>query len=1055
MQDVAYKKTDIEETMRSAYLSYAMSVITARALPDVRDGLKPVQRRILYAMDDMGLHHDRPTRKSARIVGEVLGKYHPHGDSAVYEAMVRMAQDFSMRYPLVDGQGNFGSVDGDGAAAVRYTEARLSAMGDEMLTDLDKDAVDMGDNFDGTLKEPLVLPARLPNLLVNGVGGIAVGMATNIPPHNLGEIADAVAYLVDRYREAEDVTLDELMQFVKGPDFPTGGMILGEEGIRQAYATGRGRIVMRSQVHPEELSGGRLALIVTELPYQVNKSTLVGRIATLAREGRVEGIGDLRDESDRMGVRIVIELKRGVEWEPVLANLLKYSQLQATFGVNMLALVDGEPRTLSLKRALMHYIDHRYSVVERRTLFELERARRRAHVLEGLLIALDHLDEVIDTIRRSRTADTAKANLCKRFNFTEVQAQAILDLQLRRLAALERRRVQEEYREVIERIGFLQDLLSSEDKIRAVVKEEILDLKRVYGDPRRTRVRDLDVSTDVSAQDLVFNADVVLACSASGWVKRYPASVYHAGPGGLTEDLSAAGAPVLAVLRTNAQHKVAFVTQRGRAFALGAHQIPDLGQQPDGVTLGSLARLEDGEQVVALVSLDEADEEHAIALATAEGRVKRLTLAELNSVNRDVTTVFGLDGEDMLVGAVPADAQSEIMLVTAQGRVIRFAADDVRPQGLPATGMKGIDLKAGDRVVAIDAVQDNAELLIVSENGFGKRSSLREYGAQGRGGQGMLTLDTSKTAIAGALVGACVVEPGDQVLLGVSNGSLVQCVVDDIPRARRDNWGKIVTRTRSGAVVSVGDDEQVVSCIALRFSDGEASGGSPGPVPSPEEDGKPVATRTRRPRAKPASTVEQTSTASEKPAASTRRRSRRLAAAAAAPAEDTAPAARATRATARRTQEPAASATETPPTESARPAPSRRRSSKTAAASEEPQAEKPATTRPRRTRSTRAVNSGESPAADAAEAPTRTAPAATGRASLARRSATPKDEAPSGTSRAPRGSAPRPASQPESMSAHKGSGESKPDQDTASGAPPRRSAVRRVRQSPQRKLTGE
>ncbi|MHB1319647.1 MAG: DNA gyrase/topoisomerase IV subunit A, partial [Anaerolineae bacterium] len=503
MEEVAHKRVDIEETMRTAYLSYAMSVITARALPDVRDGLKPVQRRILYAMYDMGLRHDRPTRKSARIVGEVLGKYHPHGDSAVYEAMVRMAQDFSMRYPLVEGQGNFGSVDGDGAAAVRYTEARLSVVGDEMLTDLDKDSVDLADNFDGTLKEPLVLPAKVPNLLVNGVGGIAVGMATNIPPHNLGEIADAVAYLIDRYHESDDVTLDELMRFVHGPDFPTGGMILGDEGIRQAYATGRGRVVMRSQVHPEELSGGRLALIVTELPYQVNKSTLVGRIATLAREGRVEGIGDLRDESDRMGIRVVIELKRGVEWQPVLAGLLKYTQLQTTFGVNMLALVDGEPRTLSLKRALLHHIDHRYIVVERRSKYELERARQRAHILEGLLIALDHLDEVIDTIRRSRTAETAKENLQKRFSFTDVQAQAILDLQLRRLAALERRRVQEEYREVLERIAFLQDLLSSEAKIRAVVKGEILELKRVYGDPRRTRVSDLDVSTDVSAGDLV------------------------------------------------------------------------------------------------------------------------------------------------------------------------------------------------------------------------------------------------------------------------------------------------------------------------------------------------------------------------------------------------------------------------------------------------------------------------------------------------------------------------------------------------------------------------
>ncbi|MGI6367767.1 MAG: DNA gyrase subunit A [Anaerolineae bacterium] len=843
MEQGAHVTADIEKTMRSAYLSYAMSVITSRALPDVRDGLKPVQRRILYAMGDMGLYHDRPTRKSARIVGEVLGKYHPHNDTAVYDAMVRMAQDFTMRYPLVDGQGNFGSVDGDGAAAVRYTEARLSIMGDEMLADLDKDSVDMVDNFDSTLKEPTVLPARLPNLLVNGVGGIAVGMATNIPPHNLGEIADAVAYLVDHYHQVDDVTLDDLMQFVQGPDFPTGGMILGDEGIRQAYATGRGRIVMRSRVHHEELGGGRQALIVTELPYQVNKSTLVGRIASLAREGRADGIADLRDESDRMGVRIVIELKRGVEWEPILATLLKYTQLQATFGVNMLALVEGEPRTLSLKRALLHYIDHRYSVVERRTRFDLERARRRAHILEGLLIALDHLDEVIDIIRRSRTADSAKTNLCKRFNFTEVQAQAILDLQLRRLAALERRRVQEEYREVVERIAFLQDLLSSEDKLRAVVRDEVLELKRTHGDVRRTSVRDLDVSTSVSAEDLVSNTDVALLLTTEGRVRLSPAGKDG---GGLAQLLTAGGAPI-AMARTSAQRKLVFVSNRGRAFGLAAHQIPPVGQQPDGVQLQDLVLLEDGERAIGMIALEEGAEATAM-LATAQGRVKRVTHADLQSLGRDAAVVFGLDPSDQVVSVQSVPAGGDILLTTAGGRAIRFPAEDVRPQGLPATGMRGIDPRDGDIVVMGTVLAGDGELVVVTANGFGKRAPLTEYNPQGRGGQGSLTVDVSKSAIAGPLVAAIPAVSTARVAIGTSDGQVQTCSLGDLPRLRRDTWGRVVTRTRAGAVVQLAEGVQVVSCLMLPVEERPEPGNAGASRPAPGAVTPKAATRRRSAR---------------------------------------------------------------------------------------------------------------------------------------------------------------------------------------------------------------
>jgi DNA gyrase subunit A len=854
------QRIDIEEKMRSAYLSYAMSVITARALPDVRDGLKPVQRRILYAMHDMGLRHDRPTRKSARIVGEVLGKYHPHGDTAVYEAMVRMAQEFSMRYPLIYGQGNFGSIDGDDAAAIRYTEARLSAIGGEMLQDLDKDAVDFADNFDSSLQEPTVLPAKLPNLLVNGVGGIAVGMATNIPPHNIGEIVDAIVYLIDRYAQVEDVTLDDLMRFVRGPDFPTGGTILGDEGIRQAYATGRGRVVMRSQIHREELSGGRLALIVSELPYQVNKSTLVGRIATLVREGRAEGIADLRDESDRTGIRIVIELKRGVDWESVVATLLKYSQLQATFGVNMLALVDGEPRTLSLKRALVHYIDHRHQVIERRTRYELNRALQRAHILEGLLIALDHLDEVIDTIRRSRTAETAKANLQKRFSFSDAQAQAILDMQLRRLAALERRRIQEEYRELMERIAYLQDLLADENKLRGLIKEDALEMKRAYGDPRRTRVSDLEVSTEISAGDLTPDEEVVVAVTVQGAVRQFPLEMLHAGPGGLLAALADAGEALVLLARANAQDKAVFITDQGRAFALGAHQLPDARLQPEGAPLTSLVRLEEGEALATLVVVSPSAEVGYLALATEQGRIKRLELAELASLGRDPSTVIGLSEGDRLAQAVRTSGEQELLLATTSGRAIRFPESEVRPQGSSAMGMRGIDLKGDDRLIGLAVVREGAELLVASANGFAKRSRLSEYSPQGRGGQGALTLDASKESIAGPLAAACVVAEGEHVILATRQGRMAHHPVGDLPRTARASWGRVVTRTRSGAAIELPEGDAVIACLALGESGPQAAEGAGPQGAAPPQEAAPRKAAPRKAAPKPRATRGKTAT---------------------------------------------------------------------------------------------------------------------------------------------------------------------------------------------------
>ena len=802
------ERVDIEEKMRSAYLSYAMSVITARALPDVRDGLKPVQRRILYAMYDMGLRHNQPTRKSARIVGEVLGKYHPHGESAVYEAMVRMAQDFTMRYVLVEGQGNFGSVDGDSAAAIRYTEARLSRLGEEMLADLDKDTVDFTDNFDGSLKEPTVLPARLPNLLVNGVGGIAVGMATNIPPHNLGEVAEAIAYLVDRYHQADDVTLDDLMRFIRGPDFPTGGTILGTEGIRQAYATGKGRIIMRAQAHVEEIGGGRVAIIVTELPYQVNKAALVERIALLAREGRLEGIADLRDESDRVGMRIVIELKRGVEPAPVLGGLLKYTQMQAAFGVNMLALVEGEPRTLSLKRILLHYIEHRAQVVERRARFDLERALARSHILEGLLLALDHLDEVIRIIRRSRTAETAQRNLMAQFKFTEVQAQAILDTQLRRLAALERHKLEEEYRELQARILTLRDLLAHRDKVLAVVKEEALALKQAYGDARRTRIVEGEASADLAVHDLTPNEETWVLLTMGGAVRRTSALDSLAAP---VAGAVSACEPIQSAYAANAREVALFITDRGRAYALPVHQLPDA---PQGLPLEHLVRLGE-ERVIASLHRERLEEGAFLTLATRQGRVKRVALQDIASAGREGVPVIGLTEGDCVIGAALTSGGEDLILVSAEGKAIRFSEEEVRPQGLAATGMRGMALQEGDRLIALARAQGGEDLLIVTEWGFAKRTALEEYPTQGRGGQGAVTVDASKREAAGALVAAHVAPKEGHLLLCTTAGRGYVAGLKDVPRLPRGSWGRLVTRTRRGALVPLEGEERIASALVM------------------------------------------------------------------------------------------------------------------------------------------------------------------------------------------------------------------------------------------------
>ncbi len=795
---------DINDEMRAAYLDYAMSVITARALPDVRDGLKPVQRRILYAMHDMGLRSDRPYKKSARIVGEVLGKYHPHGDQAVYDAMVRMAQDFSMRYTLVDGQGNFGSVDGDSAAAMRYTEARLTPMAEEMLVDIEKNTVDFADNFDGTLKEPSVLPAKLPNLLLNGASGIAVGMATNIPPHNLVETCDALIYLIDNYDAAEDITVDDLMKFMKGPDFPTGGIILGNEGIRNAYATGKGRVVMRARVHIEEIKGNRHRIVVTELPYQVNKSTLVERIASLVRDKRIDSISDLRDESDRQGMHIVIELKRGADPHTTLNQLLKYTQMQQTFGVNMLALVDGEPRVLPLRRMLLHYLDHRQEIIRRRSEHDLAQARHRAHILEGLRIALANLDEVIQTIRRARNADTAKRSLMRKFKLTEIQAQAILDMQLRRLAALERQKIQAEYEQVIKTIAYLEDLLANPRKIRLLIREELLDLRKRYGDPRRTLIVE-EAEEEISTEDLVPREDVLITITRRGYVKRVAASAYRPqrrGGRGVMGITTHSTDEVEYLFIANTLDTILFFTDHGRVFQQKGHQIPDADRAAKGIPMSNLLPLERGETVTAAVPVPDFDHAEYLVMATVGSKIKRTELKEFEGVRPSGIIAITLDEGDALGWVKLTDGNQEIIIVTERGQAIRFHESEVRPMGRSAAGVNAIKLEEGDRVASMDMVRPDDYLLLITANGYGKRTPLCEYPTQSRYGKGVRTIDAAKLARTGPIAAARVVGEHDEVTFISADGIVMRTWVDSIPQMGRAARGALIMKLKKGDTVA-------------------------------------------------------------------------------------------------------------------------------------------------------------------------------------------------------------------------------------------------------------
>jgi len=791
---------DIDETMRTAYLDYAMSVIVARALPDARDGLKPVHRRILYAMQDMGIRANTAFKKSARIVGEVLGKYHPHGDSAVYEAMARMAQDFSMRYLLVDGQGNFGSVDGDAPAAMRYTEARLHRMAEELLADLDKNTVDFTDNFDGSLQEPSVLPSRLPNLLLNGSSGIAVGMATNIPPHNLKEVVAALNYLIDNYETMDEVPIEFLMKFIPGPDFPTGGIIVGKEGIEAAYGSGKGRLVVRGKAHIEEMSGNRHRIVITEIPYQVNKSTLIERIADLVRDEKIDAISDLRDESDRRGMSIVIELKRGAQPKKVLNQLYKYTSLQSTFGVQMLALVNGEPRLLPLKKALQIFLEHRQVVITRRTQFDLEKARARAHILEGLMIALNNLDAVIQTIRESPDAEAAKERLMKRFKLSELQAQAILDMQLRRLAALERQKIEDEYKQVNQQIAYFEDLLAHPKKILTLIQDELRELSDKYGDERRTHIA-TEAVENLSESDLVPDEAVLISLTALGYVKRVAATAYRsqgAGGKGVTGHATKEEDEVLTLIPARSLDTMLFFSDHGKVYSEKVYQIPDADRTTKGIPLVNVLSLDAGEVITAAVSVPNFDVAEYITLATRNGKMKRMALSELASVRPSGIITINLEEGDELGWARLTQGKDEIILVTEQGKALRFAEDEVRNMGRNAGGVTAIRLSDNDHVTSMEVIEKGGDLLLVTTQGYGKRTPLTEYPVKGRGTHGIQTIAKDALPKIGTVTSARVVQEGDDLTIISSNGMVLRMKVKDVKLAGRATRGNHMMDVKEG-----------------------------------------------------------------------------------------------------------------------------------------------------------------------------------------------------------------------------------------------------------------
>ena len=790
----------IDEQMRTAYLDYAMSVIVARAIPDVRDGLKPVHRRILFAMQDMGIRANTPYKKSARIVGEVLGKYHPHGDSAVYDSMARMAQDFSMRYPLIDGQGNFGSIDGDSPAAMRYTEARLAKISDEILSDLDKDTVDFLDNFDGSLKEPEVLPARTPNLLMNGSNGIAVGMATNIPPHNLRELVAALNLLIDRFDELDEVSVEDLMQLIPGPDFPTGGIIVGSEGIRQAYSTGRGHLTMRGAATIEEIRDGRFAIIIQEIPYQLNKTSLIERIAALHREGRLDAISDMRDESDRTGMRIVIELKRGTQPKRVLNQLYKYTPLQSTFGVQLLALVDSEPRMLTLKRALSHYLEHRQVVITRRTLFELDKAKKRAHVLDGLLIAIANLDAVIKTIRESKDAEVAKSNLMTRFNLTEIQAQAILDMQLRRLAALERQKIEDEYKAIIQTIAELEDILANPHKVLELIRTDLNEVAEKYGDDRRTHIVP-DLEMDLSDESLVQDEPVFVSITDRGYIKRVSDQAYRSqgrgGRGVIGQSMRGEDA-VTFFVRASTLGTMLFFTNKGKVYSERVFELPEEARQGRGIPLVNILNLEPDETITALLPVENFNDAKFCALATKLGRIKRVPMSDFASVRPSGLIAIRLNDGDELGWVCMTSGQNDLLMVTRKGKALRFHEKQVRPTGRTTMGVTGITLRGDDHVAALEVAEPDGYLFVLTEKGQGKRTPLEEYIPKTRGTLGVTTINQDVREAIGDVAEARVVLDGEEVTMISRGGIVLRTKVSEISVQGRSTQGVKVMELGEG-----------------------------------------------------------------------------------------------------------------------------------------------------------------------------------------------------------------------------------------------------------------
>jgi DNA gyrase subunit A len=801
------KQIDINSEMRSSYIDYAMSVIVARALPDARDGFKPVHRRVLYAMMDMGIRSNSSYKKSARIVGEVLGKYHPHGDAAVYDAMARMAQDFSLRYMMVDGQGNFGSVDGDPPAAMRYTEARMAVLAEEMLVDIDKDTVNFIDNFDGSLQEPEVLPARLPNMLLNGASGIAVGMATNIPPHSLREVSKALMYMIDNQDSVDDITVEDLMKYLPGPDFPTGGIIVGVEGIRQAYSTGKGKITLQGRAQIEELKGNRYQIRITEIPYQVNKTSLIERIANLVRSDRLPEVSDLRDESDRNGMRIIIELKRNSQPKRVLNRLYKYTQLQSTFGINLLALVEGEPRLLSLKRALQIYIDHRVDVITRRSQFELEKAKHRAHILEGLLVALANLDEVIKTIRNSPDPDQAKKRLMSRFKLSDIQAQAILDMQLRRLSQLEREKIENEHKELMERIAYLEDLLAHPKKILGLIREDLEDVSRKFGDNRRTLISEGSVE-DLTEEDLVSDVAALVTITRNGYIKRTQPGYYRTqgrGGKGVIGQAVKDEDEIDILIPCRALHTLLFFSDRGKVYSERVYELNESRRTEKGMSIVNLLALESDERITAAVAVPDFDAAEYIVVATVNGRVKRMNLSEFESVRVSGLIAVSLDDGDELGWARLTSGKDDLIMVTRGGNALRVNENEFRSMGRAARGVTGIKLNKGDSLTAMEVVVPDASLLVVTEKGYGKRTDLKNYRAQGRATKGVATVDLKMIKTIGKIASARVVEKKDQITLISNNGIMLRLNVKDITKSGRATKGvHLMNLDKGDSVASIG-----------------------------------------------------------------------------------------------------------------------------------------------------------------------------------------------------------------------------------------------------------